>query len=63
MSTFLAVNDGELVNRVGSAKHRIVYVAPGVSKAVAEAIGGRFGETDSLDVTVVLVSCPECNCP
>lgn len=54
VSTFLAVNDRELVNRVGSATRRIVYVAPGVSKAVADAIGGRLSETDSLDVIVVL---------
>jgi len=54
MKTFCAVDDAALVRLVSSAKRRIVFVAPGLTLAVANALGQRFDEIDGLDITVVL---------
>ncbi len=54
MSTFQEVNDATLIKLIGKAQQRIVFVAPGVHQAVAEALGKRFAETDRLQVTVVI---------
>lgn len=54
MSTFQEVNDATLIKLIGNAEQRIVFVAPGVHQAVAEALGKRFAETDRLQVTVVI---------
>ena len=54
MKTFCAVNDAVLIDLVASAKQRIVFVAPGLTAVVADALGRRFAEIDGLDITVVL---------
>ncbi len=54
MKTFCAVDDAALVKMIGAAKHRIVFIAPGLNLKVADALGKRFEEMDNLDVTVVL---------
>lgn len=54
MSTFQEVNDASLINLIGKAQQRIVFVAPGVHLAVAEALGKRLVEIDRLQVTVVI---------
>lgn len=54
MSTFQEVNDASLIKLIGRAQQRIVFVAPGVHQAVAEALGKRLVEIDRLQVTVVI---------
>jgi hypothetical protein len=57
MKTFCAVDDAALIRLIASAKKRIVFVAPGLTLAVAEVLGNRFHELDgALDITVVLDS-------
>lgn len=54
MSTFQEVNDASLIQLIGEAQQRVVFVAPGVHQAVAEALGQRLAEVDRLQVTVVI---------
>lgn len=54
MSTFHEVNDAMLIDLIGQAVRRIVFVAPGVHQPVADALGRRFKEVDHLDITVVI---------
>ena len=54
MSTFCAIDDNALISLIRSAQKRIVFIAPGLHKPVAEALGKRFKEVDKLDVTVVI---------
>nr|MBL8410219.1 hypothetical protein [Dechloromonas sp.] len=54
MSTFCAIDDNALIGLIRSAQKRIVFIAPGLHKTVAEALGKRFAEVDKLDVTVVI---------
>lgn len=54
MSTFQEVNDSSLIKLIGEAQQRVVFVAPGVHQAVAEALGKRLAEIDRLQVTVVI---------
>lgn len=54
MSTFQEVNDASLIKLIGEAQRRVVFVAPGVHQAVAEALGQRLAEIDRLQVTVVI---------
>lgn len=54
MSTFCAIDDNALIGLIQSAQKRIVFIAPGLHKRVAEALGKRFAEVDTLDVTVVI---------
>jgi len=54
MTTFVAVNDKILVQKIQAAKKRVVYVAPGISTLVAEIICQRITDADTVDITVVL---------
>jgi hypothetical protein len=55
MKTFCAVDDAALMGLIASARKRIVFVAPGLTLAVAKVLGDRFKEMDgALDITVVL---------
>jgi hypothetical protein len=54
MKTFCAVDDAALIQLLGQARRRIVFIAPGLNLPVAHALGQRFDEIDDLDVTVVL---------
>ncbi len=54
MKTFCAVDDAALIQLLGQAKRRIVFIAPGLNLPVAQALGQRFDDIDALDVTVVL---------
>jgi hypothetical protein len=57
MKTFCAVDDDALIGLIASAQKRIVFVAPGLTLAVADVLGNRFHELDgALDITVVLDS-------
>jgi len=54
MSTFCEIDSQVLIKTIASAKLRVVYAAPGISKAVAAALGACFQDERGLDVTVVL---------
>ncbi len=54
MSTFIAVDDTALIGLIRAARRRIVFVSPGLSVAVAQALGQRLDEIDTLELTVVL---------
>ncbi len=59
MSTFTVVNDETLLVAISAARRKLVLVAPGISKAVAEALGKRFVELGRLSITVILDVDPE----
>lgn len=54
MSTFREVNDSVLIEYITAAQERIVFIAPGVHQAVAEALGARLVELEALQVTVII---------
>ncbi|MCG9059784.1 hypothetical protein LH452_12750 [Laribacter hongkongensis] len=54
MQTFREVNNQLLIDLIGAAKKRIVFIAPGVYLPVAEALAKRFHNVSDLNVTVVL---------
>jgi hypothetical protein len=54
MNTFIAVDDDLLARRMAAASYRIVFVAPAVSKTVAEALGECFRRADRVSITIVL---------
>ncbi len=56
MSTFCAVDDAAIVSLIHAAKQRIVFIAPGMTLPVAEALGKRIEELDQLNITVALDS-------
>ena len=51
---FTVVNDEALVDAISNAKNKIVYVAPGISQAVASALGKRFRELGSLAIAIIV---------
>lgn len=54
MSTFLAVNDEFLISQINQAKARVIYIAPGISKAVASCFCLVLSKLHQLNVTVIL---------
>lgn len=54
MSTFQEVNDSALIDLLNKACRRIVFIAPGVHKPVAEALGKRFEKLSEINITVVI---------
>jgi hypothetical protein len=54
MSTFIAVNDQLLIERISGASRRLVFVAPAVSKQVAAALGACLRKADRISITLVL---------
>lgn len=59
MSTFTVVNDDSLVAAIERSRFRLAYIAPGISRPVAEAIGRLFERTQPPAVTVIIDSDPE----
>lgn len=59
MSTFTVVNDETLLVAIRAARKKLVLVAPGISKTIAEALGKRFKELGRLSITVILDVDPE----
>ena len=57
--TFTAATDELLIEMIGKARHRIVFIAPGVTEKVAEALGHRFSQEDKLRIEVILDADPE----
>lgn len=56
MKTFVPVDDTALIGLIQAAKQRIVFIAPGVTLSVAEALGKRLEHMDQINITVVLDS-------
>lgn len=54
MSTFLAVNDELLISQINQAKARVIYIAPGISKALASCFCLVLSKLHQLNVTVIL---------
>ena len=54
MSTFLAVNDELLIKQINQANKRIIYIAPGISKAVAACFCLVLDKLHELNVTIIL---------
>ncbi|MEA1051902.1 hypothetical protein U5801_19125 [Lamprobacter modestohalophilus] len=59
MQSFSIADDKTLIDLIRSAKQRLVYVAPGVSEPIADAIAERLPEQGSLNVSVILDLDPE----
>ncbi|MCG7879922.1 MAG: hypothetical protein AB2614_10710 [Candidatus Thiodiazotropha endolucinida] len=57
--TFTVVNDVVLADAISKAASKIIYIAPGISKAVALALGTRFGSLGSLSMTIIVDNDPE----
>lgn len=59
MSTFTTVNEASLCMAIGRCQSRLVYIAPGATQGVAQAIGTLFLRTDAPSVTVIIDVDPE----
>jgi len=59
MSTFILIDDAALVAAIARCRRRLAYVAPGVTKAVAEAIGHLYERRDVPAITVIIDCDPE----
>ena len=59
MQTFTVVNDDVLADAINKATSKIVYIAPGISKVVALALGNRFGSLGALSMTIIVDNDPE----
>jgi hypothetical protein len=59
MNTFTVVNDDTLSHAIRNCRNRLVYVAPGISLAIAQALGERVTNRDKLAVTVIIDLDPE----
>jgi hypothetical protein len=56
---FTVASDDTLIELINVAKNRIVFVAPGLTKRVAEALGKRLPEEETVSVSVILDADPE----
>lgn len=54
MNTFCAVDNMALINLIQGANKRIVYIAPGVHKPVAQILKQRSDDMSAIDITVIL---------
>ena len=59
MKTFTIVDDRVLIEAIGSARNRLVYVAPGISEAVANALRAKIDDIPPARVVIVLDVDPE----
>jgi hypothetical protein len=59
MKTFTNVDDGVLIEAIASARNRLVYVAPGISEAVAHALRAKIDDIPRERVVIVLDVDPE----
>lgn len=57
--TFTIATDENIVRLIQQARQRIVFIAPGISEAVAKALGARLKEEGDLSITVILDADPE----
>ena len=54
MKTFVPVDDAAMVLLIQAARQRVVFIAPGLTMAVAQVLGQRIEQMDQIDITVVL---------
>jgi len=59
MSTFTVANDVTMVSAIGRCRKRLAYIAPGISKPVADAIGRLFESANPPAITIILDADPE----
>ncbi len=59
MSTFTTVNESSLCRSIARCRSRLVYIAPGATQLVAEAIGALFRRADAPSVTLIVDVDPE----
>ena len=57
--TFTNVDDAVLIRQIRAAQRKIVFVAPGVQKPVADALAKRLADSPHLDIAVILDIDPE----
>lgn len=57
--TFTNVDDAVLIREIRTAQRKIVFVAPGVQKPVADALAKRLADSPHLDIAVILDIDPE----
>lgn len=59
VSPFSVINDAQLCSAIAGCRLRLLYVAPGISEATAEAIDQVLSRQDSPAVTVIIDPDPE----
>jgi hypothetical protein len=57
--TFTNVDDAALIREIKAAQRKIVFVAPGVQKPVADALAKRLSDSPDLDIAIILDIDPE----
>ncbi|TAK52676.1 MAG: hypothetical protein EPO27_00735 [Betaproteobacteria bacterium] len=57
--TFTVVNDEALCAAIAATRQMLVYVAPGITKPVVDALGGSLGSQPNLLATVIVDLDPE----
>lgn len=57
--TFINVDNTVLIHHINAAQRKIVFVAPGVQKPVADALAKRLTNSPQMDITVILDIDPE----
>ncbi len=57
--TFTIVNDEVLIQAIKAARRKLVYVAPGITGPVAQALGQQFKELGKSSVILILDINPE----
>lgn len=58
-TTFTVVNDETLVASISATQHTLVYVAPGITKPVVDALAARLDSQSELQCTLILDLDPE----
>jgi hypothetical protein len=54
MKTFVPVDDAAMIQLIQAAGKRIVFIAPGLTEAVAQVLGQQIEQMDHIAITVVL---------
>jgi hypothetical protein len=57
---FQPIQEARVVEEIKQARHRLVFVAPGVSNAVSQALVAQISQNQSLQVAVILDGDEEC---
>lgn len=59
MSTFTVVNEDTLAHAVGQSQQRLVYIAPGITNKIVEAMGALMTRSQPSALTVIIDADPE----
>jgi len=60
MSVFSSIQDGDLVRSIAKASSRLVYMAPGVSLAIADAIKTQIQRQHLKQIAIIIDGDEEC---